>query len=402
MAKATGVFKTLSYKRESTYGTVPTNSGWQTLRRVSSTISLAKDTYQSGEIRTDQQINDFRHGVRRVRGDISGEMSAGTYSDLFAALLRREFTAGASATSLSITIAAGSGSTYTVTRASGSWITDGFKLFDVFRLTAGSFTAGNLNKNLMITALTATVATVIVLNGSALTAEGPIASATAAITGKKTYVPASSHTSISYAMERWFSDVAQSEVFSGVKLEKCDIALPPTGMTTVTFGAMGQNITTATSQYASSPTAATSTGVMAAVNGVLLVGGTAQTIVTGLQMSIAANLSGDPVVGSNTVATIFPGRLVVTGQFTAYFEDATLRDLFINETESSLAVALTADNTAASAFVTLVLPRIKVGSADKADGEGGIVQTFTFQALYNSTASTTADVTTLGMQDSAA
>ena len=82
------------------------------------------------------------------------------------------------------------------------------------------------------------------------------------------------------------------------------------------------------------------------------------------------------LANSCTKALAVSERVKVTGQFTAYFQDATLRDLFINETESQLAVALTADNTAAAAFVAFVMSRIKVGGASKTDGEGGLVQTF--------------------------
>jgi hypothetical protein len=90
--------------------------------------------------------------------------------------VRRAFAAVAAITGLSITIA-GSGPTYTVTRAAGSWLTDGVKVGQVGRLTAGSFNAANLNKNLVI-CVTATVLTVMPVNGVALVAEGPIAAAT--------------------------------------------------------------------------------------------------------------------------------------------------------------------------------------------------------------------------------
>jgi hypothetical protein len=58
------------------------------LRRVSSTLNLVKDTYQSAEVRTDRQIVDFRHGVKRVTGMISGEWSPGTYWDFMEAVCR--------------------------------------------------------------------------------------------------------------------------------------------------------------------------------------------------------------------------------------------------------------------------------------------------------------------------
>lgn len=404
MALATGVAKQVRYKAEATYGTPPGASGAQLLRRTQSTLNLSKDTYQSEAIRTDYQVSDFRHGVRRVGGSIAGELSPKTYADFLAAALRRDFAAVTAMSALSITIAAGAGSTWTLTRGSGSFLTDGLKVGDVVRLTAGAFNVANSNKNLMVIALTATVATVLVLNASVLVAEGPIASATLTVTGKKTYTPQTGHTDKSFSVEHWYSDVAQSEVFTGCKVNSVGIKLPPTGMATIDLGLLGKDIVTATSAYYTSPTAATATGTMAAVNGILVVGGTAVAICTGLDINIDGGYSGDPVVGSNTIPTQFPGLVKVSGQFTAYFQDATLRDAFVNETEISLIVALTTSNDAAADFVSFVLPRIKVGGAEKSDGQNGIVQTLPFTALLNTAggSGTSSEQTTLVVQDSQA
>jgi hypothetical protein len=104
------------------------------------------------------------------------------------------------------------------------------------------------------------------------------------------------------------------------------------------------------------------------------------------------------------VPNLFPGPVNVTGQFTAYFTDATLRDLFVNETETSLVVALTTDNTAAADVVAFSLPRIKVGGANKSDGTGGLVQTFPFQALINNAGGTgtSSEQTSVVIQDTQA
>lgn len=403
MAIATGIAKQIRYKQEVTFNTAPGASGAQLLRRVESTLNIEKDTYAASELRTDYQISDFRHGTRRTAGTIRGELSPKTYADFLQAALRRDFTAGASSASLSITIA-GSGP-YTITRAAGSWLTDGFKAGDVVRLTAGTFNAANLNKNLYVVSLTATVLTVVVPNGSALVAEGPIASATCAVTGKKTYTPTTSHTDRSFAIEHWFADVPTSELFTGCKVSMVDIALPPTGLATIDVGVMGVgSITTSSSAYYTSPTAATTTGITAAVNGLLYIGGTAVATCTGLSLKVDGAYSGDAVVGSNTMPSIFPGRVNVTGQFTAYFDSATFRDAFLNESELALSTLLTADNTATSDFIALNLPRIKLGSASRSDGEKGLILTADFQALFNGSGGTgiSSEQTTLSIQDSAA
>lgn len=408
MGIGTGVGKLLAYKVETAYGTAPTASGAQSLRRVSSSLDVTKETYQSAEIRASQQVADFRHGVRRVSGTVSGELSPQTYADWFGALLRRDFASVTAIASLSITIAAGSVSgglqTYTVTRSAGSWLTDGLKVGDVFRLTAGAFNAANLNKNLFVLALTATVATVVTLNGSTLTAEGPIASATATVTGKKTFAATSAHTDKSFSIEHWFPEVPSNELFTGCKMASAAVRLPPTGIATVEWGIEGQNATTSASRYFTSPTASTATGVTAAVNGVLMVGGTPVAVVTGMDLTISGALSGDPVVGSNVIPQRFPGRVTASGNLSAYFDSGALRDAFLNETELSLATVLTTDNAANAHFISFVFPRIKLGGAQKNDGETGIVQSIPFTAIENTAggAGTASEASTVVIQDSAA
>ena len=401
MPQASGVFKQLTYKAEVTYGTAPAAASAQSLRRVTSDLSLTKDVYQSNEIRFDQQVQDMRHGVRRVAGTLNGELSPGTYKDFVAAALRRDFTAGVAIAALSVTIA-GSGPTYTVTRAAGDFLTGGIKRGDVVRLSVGTLNAANINKNLLVTAVTATVLTVRVLNGVAMAAEGPIASTTVTVVGKKTFVPSTGHTNQSLSIEHWFADIAQSEVHTGCQPTTLDLQLPPTGLATIGIGIVGQNVNTATAQYFTSPTAATTTGLTASVNGLVLINGAAVAVLTGLTLQIQSARSGDPVVGSNVVPTQFPGRIMASGQATAYFEDATLRDAFLNETEMEIVVVLASDNTATAKFIGFTLPRCKLGGSSKSDGEAGIMQTIPFTALLPITGGSgiANELSTIVVQDS--
>lgn len=403
MAIATGSAKQLRSKKETTWGTLPGASAAQELRYITSSLSLKKATYQSNEKRSDYQVADFRHGVRSVGGSINCELSPGTYADFFAAALRKAFAAVTAATGVAVTIA-GSGPTFTVTRAAGSYLTDGFKVGDVIRLSAGALNAANIAKNLVIVGLTATVATVIPLNGVALVAEGAISGTTVTVIGKKTMTPTSGHTDDSFSIEHWFKDIGQSEVFTGCKIDQLQVSLPPTGMGTLGIDFMGKDVVTATSAYFTSPTAATSSGVLASVNGVVYAGGNQVALLTGLSFSVNGNMSADPVVGSNVYPDIFEGRVVVGGQMTVFFQDATFRDYFLNETEIGIFGAFSTSNAAAADFVGFSLPRIKCGGADKDDGEKGIVQTMPFTALFNSTggAGVATEQSTLIVQDSLA
>lgn len=405
MAIADPVSKQVRIKKESAWGTAAGSTGAQLLRRVSSDLDLRKQTYESQEVRTDYQIADMRHGVRSVEGRISGELSPLTYEMLMVAATRKAWAATSALTGLSLTIAA-SGAYYTITRGSGDFLTSGVKTGDVIRLTAGSFTAGNLNNNLVVLDITSTtVLKVTPLNASTLTAEGPIASATISITGKRTFVPTASHTDDSFSIEHWFSDIAQSELFVGCKVQSMAVNMPPTGMATFDAAFMGKDVTTATSAYFSSPTAITSSGILAAVNGVLRYGTGKIANITGLNFTIDGGMSAQPVVGSNTYPDIFAGMVRVSGQFSAFFEDATFRDAFLNETEASITAVLSTSNVAAADFLGFTFPRIKLGGASKSDGgTGGIVLTVPFTALYNSSggSGTASEQSTIVIQDSLA
>jgi hypothetical protein len=125
---------------------------------------------------------------------------------------------------------------------------------------------------------------------------------------------------------------------------------------------------------------------------------------TGLTLNLKSNRSGDPVVGSTSIPTMFAGRILVSGQATAYFDSVTLRDAFLNETEIDLTAVLTATSLAASDFISIYLPRIKVNGHTVSDGEAGLVATIPFQALLPTTggAGVSNEMTTIQVQDSAA
>lgn len=403
MPIAQGISKIVALKKESAWGTLAGNTGARLVRRVTSAFNLAKETYQSDEIRTDYQMADFRHGVRSCEGSISGEVSPGSYSDLFAAALARDFTAGVSMTGLGITTAAGGTNQLTLTRASGSFITDGYRVGDVVRMTlATGLNANNLNKNMLVISMTALILTVLILDKSTVT-PGTGTAVTLAVQGKKTYVPQTGHTSNSFTVEEYYGNVSQSEVYVGVKVNTASISIPSTGMSTVEFGLQGKDLAqTGTSQYFTSPAALGTSGVTAGVNGAVIFNGTPVAVITDASININRNLSNATTLGSNSIAEVFDGRALVDGSLSIYFTDAVARDAFKDETEVSLVFVLTTGNTATADFVSICLPRVKLNSFTKDDGEQGITASTDFQALLNASNATGGEITTITIQDSLA
>lgn len=398
MALATGVAKQVRYKKETTWGTAAGATGGQLLRRVTSDLDFNKETYQSGEIRTDYQIADFRHGVRSVAGTINGELSPKTYADFFAAALRKDFATGATSGS-GTTFAVGAGG-LTFTDSGNGFVTDGFVVGNVVKAT-GFTEANNNNHYCLVTGVAAGTLNIVPLDGVPLTAEVAGDTVTIEVVGKVSYTPETGHTDNSFSIEHFYDDIDQSELFTGCKVNSIGVSLPPTGMATIGVAFMGKDVTTGTSEYFTTPTATTNTGILASVNGIAYAIGARQTVLTGLTINIAGNMTMEPVVGSNTYPDIFEGRVVVSGELSAYFENGTLRDAFIDEDEVALMFVFTADNTKNPDFISFTMPRVKLGGASKDDGEKGLIQTIPFQALFND-GGAGANKTTLLIQDSAA
>jgi hypothetical protein len=392
-----GTAKQVAYKKETTWGTLAGNTSGKYLRRVTSNFNLTKETYESNEIRTDRQVADFRHGVRSASGTLNGELSAGSYSDFMQSIVARDFTAitlGAAA-SFTLTVV---GSTYTLVRATGSFLTDGVKVGMIFR-ASGLTNAADNGKNFLALSVTALNLVFIPLDGVAPVAQGTGTSVTLTGVGKRTYVPTTGHTDDSYTVEEWFSDIAQSEVYTGMKVNSIAVSLPATGLTTADIGFAGKNLTqTGTSQYFTSPTAQNSNGIFAAVNGALVVNGVPVALVTSADFTIERATENATAVGSNSVADIFTGRIRVTGNLGVYFQDATFRDYFANETPVSLVMALSADNTSTALALSFTLPKIKLGSFDKQDAELGLTASTSFTALLGDGSNGT-DATTIAIQD---
>ena len=396
MTVAQGINKITAYKKQSALGTPAIGAGGQILRRKSSVAKTSRATYTNDEIVQHQQSTGVNLGTAASDWQFDGLLSPGTYAALFAGIMRKAFTATAALTGLSLTIA-GAGP-YTITRGSGDYLAGGLKIGDVIRITAGTYAnAVNRDNNILITGLTATVITGITLNGTSLIAEGPIATSTITVMGKKTLAPMSGHTDDLFTIEEWYADISKSELFPDIRIGQADIGLPASGNATVKLAAQGLGVrTNNVTQQMTSPTAATTSPVLTAVRGVLMVGGTKQQIVTGVTLTVKAGLTPEgPVVGSNYSPDMARGRVEVTGQFTALFD---------NETVTSLVCAMTADTTNASEFVAFSMSAIKLTDAAPDDGQKAIVRTYPFTAQLNAAGGTSLanDQTILTIQDSLA
>jgi hypothetical protein len=382
-------------------------SGAQILRRVSSSLKLGKDTYQSNEIRSDEQIGDFRHGTRRVTGSVvAGEFSPKTYGDLFEASVRGTWEAAVSASDSDLTSISASSVTSKFTFGGGNPVTLGFRVGHIVRFTGLATTANNAT-NFLILGFSGSNNRVVEVYPAPTTmsANSPDAPFSMASAGKRLYVPSSGFVNRKFGFEIYNSDSEMARLFTECRVGGFNMQLPASGLATIDFPVMGRNMEiyeNTASPFFTSPTAETTTGIFAAVNGLLRVNGSVQGVVTGLTIQLNRNPSGDPVVGQDVVPQVFLGRNNVTGQMTAFLENADLINNFLDEDEIEILAYLTTTNDPNSPACSIYLPRVKFGDADVAtSGEAGQGITMPFQALKSNTTVATAGIenTTLQLCD---
>jgi hypothetical protein len=401
MSIPSGVQKFVAVAKETTWGTLASVGSGKKVRRKEAAFDLIKGTFESAEIRTDEQVVDYRHGMRQAQGNLKGEVSCLSYQDFLSALFRGPWATGVT-TGAIVTVSAGNANGV-YTRSAGSFITDGFKVGDMVVITG--YTNPTNNTQAVIGALTATIMTTSNLS-SVTEAAGP--SVTIAVQGRKLQMPSSGHVFDSFTIESYYEQgtTDTSERVTGARVASMKVNVIPQGMSDIEFTFIGKDVASVSSAspaYFTSPTTEATTPVMSGANGALYNNGTIVAIVTGFMLEVDAGLQIGEVIGSTTPPDVFTGRFRVKGTLTAYFLDNTLWTSFSNETELSLVLKLTAGVTSAagggSQTILYNLPRVKLGSAGKDDKEvGGTIQTCSFQGLKYVGAGNY-DGTTLVIQD---
>ncbi len=403
MAIANGINKKLIAKKQSGLGVKAVAAGAQYQRRVTSTIDLSKETYESSEILDSQQVRDMRHGTRKVDGSISAELSGGTYQGFVESAFRAlASNAVASSASILITSAVTTGAEGTFTSGDVDWVADGWKAGLVFQITGYAAPAeANNAHNFRVISATTTVLTVVALDGVPIEAKAAGDSVTFTSVGKHIVMATANHTKDYWTIEHDYDDIVQAEQFTDCVIGGANFKLPPTGLATADFPIVGLNMDTSTSPYFTSPTPSSTGAILAASQGKIYANGLEIALITGFEISMDGAAAGvGAVVGSDVQPDIQLGRMKVSGNMTVLFQDAIMRDHFINETEISVIATFLDGSTADAESMTFIMTRVKVGGATKDDGEKALVLTVPFTALEETSGAADKFATTLTIQDS--
>ena len=198
-------------------------------------------------------------------------------------------------------------------------------------------------------------------------------------------------------LEDYAGDIDQARLFTGCAVSTMNVSMAPNQMVSATFGIVGKDMTISATEKTVS--AAGVAEPFDAYSGDLKVAdvdgigaATALSIITGVDFTVTNSFSPTFVVGDASDPALEFGRAEIEGSITAYFEDLSLVNRFLNETESAIEVSV-ADPSANT--MTFLFPRVKFNAADiPVDGPTSRVVTLPFVALYDDTELTNLKITT--------
>jgi hypothetical protein len=302
---ADGSRHSLAYIEETVRGTTPATPVFKAVRHTGTTLALSKNTIQSEEIRNDRQIADFRHGAFQVGGDVSIELSYGSFDDILEAVL------------------------------CGTWAAD---------------TPGVGTDQLKAAA-------------------------------DRRY----------FTLERYFADIEVADKpyhrFTACEFASLSLQISADAMITGSFTVVGSGMETDTVIVAGATYgAAETTTPLDSFTGSLNENGSTIAVITEISLTLENGIDPRFVVGSKESIQPSIGRSNCSGTITAFFENSTLLEKFINETESD--IDFTLPDGAGNQY-KFILPCIKYnGGQPDVSGEGPITLSMPFQALLDSTEAT--------------
>jgi hypothetical protein len=200
-----------------------------------------------------------------------------------------------------------------------------------------------------------------------------------------------------FSIEDAATDISQFRLFTGMAVSSMAVSIRPNQMVTATMSMVGKDMSIGGTSVDPTKTASSLNAPFDAYSGLLRIGNTggaltAATIVTGIDFTINNSLAPTFVVGSSSTPQLEYGMATVEGTITAYFEDLSLVNRFLNETETALEVAVD-DPTGASDY-TFLFPRVKINGADiPVDGFTSRIITLPFVALFDTVENTNIKLT---------
>ena len=347
----------------------------KTLRNTGgSGISNERTSITSEEFRSDRAIVESRLGTNAPTISVPIEFSYNSFEDIMAAAIGHgdtwtDVTYTANST-LDIDVDA---ATKIFTLATSTWLAKGVRVGD--NITFAGFSEAENNIAIVVTNL----------DGDALTAGDAEGLTTdTAGTGFTQTTPISnitcSTTDLSFTIEEGFTDIEKYHYTTGAYVNTWAMSIQPDSIVTGSFDFQGLTYVGFSDTAPSSSVAAANTNnIFDSYTGVAYVEGVAGScVITGLDFSVDNGLTRRYALMKQDACSMGQGRINVTGTINAYFQDATMADLYADETEFKVSVRL--EDLDGNSYV-IGFPKVKLTGDTRDISENDVTESLPFQAL---------------------
>ncbi len=324
----------LLYVKETSYGVPPATPAMNFLRFTGEGLKTNKETVSSDEIRADRRTADVIETGQSVEGDINGEVSMGTYEDLYLASIQ-----AAALSAEAIVLASGSASVvaatgvfthasaWDVTPTAGQWVR-----------WQGWDNAGNNNFFKVKASPAPTGTDFSVENIGTLVDEGPTASLDC-LQGAQALDGVQED---SFTFERRHGDLPSLfEQYYGIEFNGFTMEIPADGKITVTFNTMGQKEDPTGATIADSTVAANEYRVVSTANNlkIALLGFSSVCLMTA-SIEVVNNLRQVRCGGEKYPNQFGVGSLNITGSVELLFADHVQKNRFLDHDEVNFAIGI--------------------------------------------------------------
>lgn len=354
-----------AYKVQSALGTQATGAGGTVLRMAGGAgAQLTKAAIESNEVRRDGMRIRGRHGTQKTTGEWAAELSLGSHEKIVEAVMRDTWDAAdLTITQATAGLTSVTTTTSTIVSGGGSWITAGLRVGDVIR-PSGFTDAGNNNRNLRITGLTATVITV----AETLIANA-VADTTFSIVRPKKLIQFSGGLLVPryFTVDEYDVDIDQSTVLTDFVWGSVKFSMAPNGIITADPGGIGTGridaLTTGASPLLTSPSESVA-APYSVVDATVRWGGTDAVDLTSFDLTIDTSPTAPDVFGSGAQKyspDVFSGQMAVSMNLTMLRSSLTKLSDFIAETVYSLHVLCVENESEPKDFFSIYVPNFTLG-----------------------------------------
>ncbi len=367
----------LSYVAETTFGAKVENSALQTLRYNSESLKQDMNTVVSEEIRSDRQISDVARIGISASGGIDFELSYASHDDfLKAALMASSWSAEVRMESFTFSTDSGDNS---FNDSGTGFVTAGLAAYQWI------FVAGFANSaNNGFFKIVSVAAGKLVVEGGTLVTELVGASDPREIIMGAYIINGT--TLYSYNIEKDFEDLSSVlSLLKGMNVNTLSLDVPADGIIKGSFGFMGSSEESLVATAGSSYTAENDSVIMTGANHVVnFKENLVDAAILSFSLELNNNMRSRLQVGTLGVASIGIGSIELSGSLTLHLSTAALFDKFLDQTVTSLVIAV--QDVDGNGYV-IELPSVKIIDGTRSAGglNTDVIGDFSWRAYMDAT-----------------